>query len=99
MKTVHSSERPTIVDPSANETTVPAPGPVVTDAGDEEYEVNEVLASRKFRNSFQYLVDWVGYPSSERSWVRWQDVANAPDLVRAFHARYPDAVGPREFRP
>ena len=76
----------------------PPPLPVITAEGEEEYEVNEILKSRRFRGTYQYFVDWKGYPPSERSWVSWRDMENAEELVKTFHSQFPNAVGPRKYR-
>ena len=43
---------------------------------EEEYEVEEILDSRRFgrRRKLQYLVKWKGYPDSENQWVDKDDV-------------------------
>lgn len=47
-----------------------------------------------YRNQLQYLVDWEGYPPSERSWEPARGLAdNSPPLREAiakFHDNYPD---------
>jgi Chromo (CHRromatin Organisation MOdifier) domain len=55
--------------------------------GEPEYEVEHILASRRFGRcrKLQYLVKWLGYPSSENSWQDATDV-HTPDLVREFQA-------------
>ena len=49
-----------------NGLTPPPPDPVTID-GEEEYEVEAILDSRKFRQAKrqQYLVKWKGYPDSD----------------------------------
>ncbi|KAK9402338.1 Tf2-1: Tf2-1 [Crotalus adamanteus] len=64
------------------------PGPV---AG-SQYEVQEVLDSRKRYGKLQYLLRWRGYPLSEATWVGERDI-NAPKLIQAFHRRYPGKPG------
>jgi hypothetical protein len=53
--------------------------------GDEEYEVEAIIADRKLRRKQQYLVKWLGYPSSENSWVYTQDI-HAPELLAEYHS-------------
>ena len=66
------------------------PGPPPTLVNDhEEYQVREILDSRLSHNRLQYLIDWEGYPPSERCWVYEEDV-HAPSLVKAFHAKHPE---------
>jgi hypothetical protein len=55
------------------------PPPELID-GEEEFEVEEIIAHRiKYRKK-QYLVKWKGYSASEDSWVYEKDL-NAPELL------------------
>ena len=80
----------------------PPPPPVVVDNENEpEYEVEAILDSAYRRNKLYYKIQWKGYPVSEDSWQPASNVANAPDIIRAFHARYPHQPGnpqPRQRR-
>jgi hypothetical protein len=53
--------------------------------GEEEYEVERIVASRRFRrgHKLQYLVKWKGYPDAENQWVAKEDVF-AEDAIREF---------------
>jgi hypothetical protein len=53
--------------------------------GEEEYEVERIVASRRFRRGrkLQYLVKWKGYPDAENQWVNEEDVF-AEDAVKEF---------------
>jgi hypothetical protein len=53
--------------------------------GEEEYEVETVLASRRFGcgKKLQYLVKWKGYPDSDNQWINKEDVF-ADDAIREF---------------
>ena len=72
--------------------TQPPPPPVVVE-NDLEYEVEAILDSAYRRNKLYYKIQWKGYPVSEDSWQPASNAANAPDIVRAFHARYPHKPG------
>ena len=71
----------------------PPPPPLELDAG-PEYEVVAILDSKFVHNKLYYLVDWLGYSPSERTWEPIEHVANAQDLVD-FHRQYPDKPGPQ----
>lgn len=73
----------------------PPPPPIEID-GNAEYEVSEILDSRKRRNRLEYLVEWTGYEDSSehRTWEPAENVANASDCLLDFHQRYPDKPGP-----
>jgi hypothetical protein len=53
--------------------------------GEEEYEVEHIVASRRFGRGckLQYLVKWKGYPDAENQWVAEEDVF-AEDAIREF---------------
>jgi hypothetical protein len=78
----------------------PPPPPVSVD-NEDEFEVEQILDSRYRHNQLQYFVDWKGYGVDERSWEPVSNVKNSLDLVKDFHARYPDKPGPggRDARP
>src|SRR6266478_4295376 len=59
--------------------------------GEEEYEVERIVAHRKFGRSkcLQYLVKWKGYPESDNSWEP-ADQVHAPDLVKRYHSAAKD---------
>ena len=59
-----------------------------------EYEGAAILDSKVVRNKLYYLVDWVGYPPSDRTSEPVNNVSNAQALVKDFHRRYPHKLGP-----
>jgi hypothetical protein len=69
------------------------PPPVAVDpAGQEEYEVERILAERRTGRggrSLEYLVKWLNYPNEDCSWVKLKDL-NCPDLLAEFKARNED---------
>ncbi|XP_061482570.1 transmembrane 9 superfamily member 2 isoform X2 [Rhineura floridana] len=44
------------------------PPPPIQVNGEEEFEVAQILDSRRHRGRLQYLIDWQGYSPEERSW-------------------------------
>ena len=52
------------------------PEPVEVD-GELEYEVSGIIAHRKLRGSYQYLVAWKGYDESEHMWLPGSALENA----------------------
>ena len=65
--------------------THPHPPPELID-GEEEYEVEEILADRINRRNKkrQYFVRWKGYEASEDSWVNEQDISHSPELLEEY---------------
>ena len=58
------------------------------------YEVASILDSKIVRNKLYYLVDWLSYTSSDRTWEPVDNVCNAHALIDDFHRRYPNKPGP-----
>jgi hypothetical protein len=60
--------------------------------GEEEYEVEQIVASRRFGrgHKLQYLVKWKGYPDAENQWVAKEDMF-AEDAIREFHDLHSDS--------
>ncbi|XP_061493732.1 uncharacterized protein LOC133389722 [Rhineura floridana] len=59
------------------------PAPPLIVSGEEKYEVERILDSRKLRGRLQYLIHWKGYDQTERSWESVEDV-HAPELLMFF---------------
>ena len=78
----------------------PPPPPPVTQDGQVEYEVEEILDSKCNRNgkNLKYLVHWKGYPRSARTWEPPANLTHCADLLAEFHAKNPDKPRPQETR-
>ncbi|XP_061490547.1 uncharacterized protein LOC133388595 [Rhineura floridana] len=72
---------------------VEVPGPPILVNGQPEFEVEQILDSRRRHNQLQYLIHWKGYGPADRSWENERDV-HAPDLVKEFHQRFPHRPKP-----
>ena len=61
--------------------------------GEEEYEVEEILQSRRSGRQckVQYLIKWKGYPDSENQWVDWNDI-HADEALADFKKKNPNMV-------
>ena len=55
-----------------------------------EFEVEAILDSKIMRNKLYYLVDWLGYSPSDRTWEPVENLNNASELVAEFHKHYPN---------
>src|SRR6266481_5924549 len=55
--------------------------------GEEEYEVERIVAHRQFGRSrrLQYLIKWKGYPESDNTWEP-ADQVHAPDLIKHYQS-------------
>jgi hypothetical protein len=76
---------PKSVDVFPQQVLVP-PHPVKVDDHDE-YVVEKIMDRRVFRGKPQFLVDWKGYPPSERTWEYEANLANCQELLKEFLAR------------
>lgn len=76
----------------ALETQVQPPAPPIEVDDQSEYEVEQILDSRRRRNQLQYLVKWKGY--FDPTWEPSANLAHAPRLVHLFHSRYPEKPRP-----
>jgi hypothetical protein len=70
----------------------PEPPPDLVE-GEEEYEVEQVLDSRRHGcgKNLQYLLKWRGYSQAHDSWEPAEQV-HAPELVDRFHRENPEAI-------
>jgi hypothetical protein len=69
------------------------PPPVIID-GDEEYEIEQIVASRRRYGKIQYLVKWKGYPIDEKNdWFNEDGLAHAQELLDDF-LHSPAAIPP-----
>src|SRR5258708_10851258 len=67
------------------------PGPIEVD-GQEEYEVETILSSRRHRGKLEYYVKWKGYTAEHNSWELEADVGNAQAILKKFYKEHPGAV-------
>lgn len=69
---------------ASDSSTVPThPPPLYADRRGGIYIVEDILAKRRYRNSYQYLVKWQGYDASENTWEPLANVKHLDDLVAA----------------
>ena len=75
----------------------PEPAPIEVE-GEEEYEVDSVLNSRRWGRGkkLQYLVHWKGWGPEHDSWEDASNLTNAPAKVKEFYAKYPNHPRPRD---
>ena len=62
------------------------PLPVVVESGEEEYEVEAVIDSKRVKNGWQYHIRWKGYGPEEDTWEPKENlVGNAKDELEQYH--------------
>ena len=53
--------------------------------GEEEYEIEAIVAHRGQGKRRQYLVKWAGYPDSENQWLPTKELTrNAADILNDY---------------
>ena len=77
------------VQPEYQSQRLPPPLPPELVEEEEEYEVEEILDSRRHRRKLQFLVKWKGY--IDATWQPEADVKNAQELVDEFYSKHPNA--------
>ena len=77
--------------------TSPPPSIEVSDGSEDE--VAAILDSKIIRNKLYYLVDWLGYTPNDRTWEPLENLANASEMVAAFHNKYPHKPSPKSCLP
>jgi transposase InsO family protein len=93
---IHDVFAPDVLSKDPNN---PLPGqanpnpPAVIVEGEQEWEVQEVLASRLFRRQLQYQVKWLGH-DTDPTWYPAENFQNAPHRLRKFHQDNPSQPGP-----
>ena len=76
----------------------PPPPPVVVD-GDEEYEIEKIVAKRKRYGKKQYIVKWVSYPLDEKSdWINEDGLCHAKELLKEYTSNNTQPASKRRKR-
>ncbi len=55
--------------------------------GEEEWEVDKIVAHKKRQNGCIYKVLWKGYPISEASWEPARNLQNAKEILNEYKKR------------
>ena len=78
----------------ANGPTPPPPLPDLVN-NEEQWEVDKIVDSHRYRNQLQYLVHWKGYSDADDTWEPMGNVQGTADAAIAdFHKRHPQALRP-----
>ena len=74
--------------------TQPPPPPIEVENGEAEWEVQDILDSKILRRRLTYLVDWVGFGPTERTWEPLAHLEHCRDKIDNYHRRHPRRPGP-----
>ena len=66
--------------------------------GVEEWEVQEILASKLIRGKLMYRTSWVGH-DPDPTWYPAANFEGAPHKLRTYHNKYPNRPGPPQELP
>jgi hypothetical protein len=67
---------------------VPDRPPSIEIGGEQEFEVEEIIGDRVYRNRYpEFLVKWKGYPIYEATWEQAEALQNAPEILEAYKAK------------
>ena len=64
--------------------------------GEDEWEVDEILASKTIRRSLYYRASWKGYDPNPTWYSAWNFVG-CPQKLKEFHKKYPEQPGPPKY--
>ena len=79
-------------NPFLGQVNKPSP-PIQIEDGEEEWEVEKILASKITRKKVFYRASWIGY-DEDPEWYSVSDFKYSPYKLRAFYKEYLEAPGP-----
>ena len=66
------------------------PPPPIQIAGEDEYELDEIINSRRHCNKLQYRTKWTGYPPEhDKVWYGASNFEHVRDAIERFNYSYP----------
>ncbi|QRW07063.1 Transposon Tf2-7 polyprotein [Ceratobasidium sp. AG-Ba] len=74
------------------------PPPIVTEEGEEEYEVDHVVAWEQRKNGLYYQIRWKGYDPIEDTVERAEKIAELPQIMEDLLKRHPKAPLPKNYK-
>ena len=98
----HVSQLKLYRKPTNEAQTYQKPDAIMTNASQEEYEVEEIINHRKRHRGrttkIEYLILWKGYPGHEMTWECEENVANAQEKIEEYYKRVEGNAFPKEGR-
>jgi hypothetical protein len=83
----HASELSSYRETEVHGPNHPEPPPDIIN-GQEEYKIEAIHAHRgNVKGKCSFLVSWVGYPSSENSWLPEKELDNAQEILQTYKKR------------
>jgi hypothetical protein len=81
--TFHASELSSYQETEVHGPNFHEPPPDVID-NEEEFEIESILSHKKTQGYYQYLISWLGYPSSENTWLPEKALINAKEILKCY---------------
>ena len=76
--------------PSFSSQIKPTPSPPDLIDDQEEWEVEEILDSRRRRDRTEFLIKWKDYPHEENTWEPKDNLKHAQKLFKQFRINHPN---------
>jgi hypothetical protein len=77
----------------------PQPLPIITEEGEEEYEVEKILDWKETKDGLFYRVRWKGYGDEEDTEQKAEDFGHLSKIIKDFLRRHPNAPTPSNYVP
>src|SRR5436190_17545253 len=74
------------------------PPPIITDEGEEQYEVERIIGWKQEKDQLYYEVKWRGYDSLENTMERAEKIAELDQVMREFVRKHPKAPIPKTYK-
>ncbi|QRV96903.1 Retrotransposable element Tf2 protein [Ceratobasidium sp. AG-Ba] len=74
------------------------PPPIITEEGEEQYEVDHVVAWEQRKNGLYYQIRWKGYDPIEDTMERAEKIAKLPQIMEDLLKRHPKAPLPKNYK-
>ncbi|QRV98260.1 Retrotransposable element Tf2 protein [Ceratobasidium sp. AG-Ba] len=74
------------------------PPPIITEEGEEQYEVDHVVAWEQRKNGLYYQIRWKGYDPIEDTMERAEKIAELPQIMEDLLKRHPKAPLPKNYK-
>lgn len=75
-----------------------APLPIISEGGEEEYEVEKILSWKQTHAGLWYLICWKGYGPEEDTFKQVEKFSTLKDLMDDFLTQHPGALVPKNYK-
>jgi hypothetical protein len=73
----------------------PEPPPDLVE-GEQEWEIEQILETRRHRNQLQFLVKWKGYSDAHNSWEPEKNL-NTTESIKEYYQHNPRSIGAEKW--